>query len=343
MQIKEITEKNVWDGFLAECGEKTFFQAWNWGEFRKAVGEKIWRFGIYNAERLVAVALASKKTARRGTYLEIAHGPTTELKVKSEKLKVIETLLQRLKNLAQEERASFLRVNPLWERTDENKEIFNELGFRQAPMYSTYESSWKLDITPSEEELLQNMRKTTRYLIRQTLKNKDIEVRQGLEPNDIEQFHSLSRAVGERQRFTPFSNKDTTKEIAALQKDGEVSLFFGFYKGKPVAASLVVFWSGIGFYHQGASLGEYTKLSIPYLVQWEAIKEAKRRGCTLYDFWGYVDPKKYPKHPWAGPTLFKMGFGGTPYEYVKTRDYPLSWKYWPTAIFETIRAKRRGL
>jgi len=341
MKIKEITKKDEWEGFLAECEEKTFFQAWNWGDFRKAVGEKIWRFGIYRDEQLVAVALVSKKTARRGTYLEIAHGPTTQ--TQSSNSQILKTLLMELKEIARKEKASFIRVNPLWERSDENKEIFSQLGFRRAPMYSTYESSWKLDITLSEEELLGNMRKTTRYLIRQTLKNKDIEVRQGLEPGDIEQFHALIRAVGERQRFTPFSNKDTAKEIAALQKGGEVSLFFGFYKGKPVAASLVVFWSGIGFYHQGASLGEYAKLSIPYLVQWEAIKEAKRRGCALYDFWGYVDPKKYPKHPWAGPTLFKMGFGGTPYEYVKTRDYPLSWKYWPTAIFETIRAKRRGL
>ena len=110
-----------------------------------------------------------------------------------------------------------------------------------------------------------------------------------------------------------------------------------------MAAALVIFWSGIAFYHQGASLGEYAKHSVPYLIQWEVIKEAKRRGCKLYDFWGFTDPKKYPKHPWAGPTLFKMGFGGKPYEYVKTLDYVLSWKYWPTAVFETIRTKRRHL
>ena len=68
------------------------------------------------------------------------------------------------------------------------------------------------------------------------------------------------------------------------------------------------------------------------MLQWEIIKEAKRRGCKLYDFWGYIDPKASPKHPWAGPTLFKMGFGGRAYEYVKTQDLPLSKKYWCPAI-----------
>jgi len=35
---------------------------------------------------------------------------------------------------------------------------------------NAYEATWKLDITPSEEELLKGMRKTTRYLIRQVQK-----------------------------------------------------------------------------------------------------------------------------------------------------------------------------
>jgi len=90
-------------------------------------------------------------------------------------------------------------------------------------------------------------------------------------------------------------------------------------------------------------LPQYHKIPIAYYLLWEAIKEAKKRGCILYDFWGYVNPEENPKHPWAGPTLFKMGFGGRPYEYVKTQDLPLSNKYWLTFIFEKIRKTKRGL
>jgi len=90
-------------------------------------------------------------------------------------------------------------------------------------------------------------------------------------------------------------------------------------------------------------LGEFSKFSIPYLLQWEAIKEAKHRGCKIYDFWGFTDPKLYPQHPWAGPTLFKMGFGGQSYEYLKTQDLPLSIKYWLIFIFEQIRKLKRHL
>ena len=78
-------------------------------------------------------------------------------------------------------------------------------------------------------------------------------------------------------------------------------------------------------------------------MQWKAIKEAKKRGCKIYDFWGYEDPVKNPKHPYSGPTLFKMGFGGYKEEYVKTQDLIISKKYWINYIVETIRRIKRGL
>ena len=139
------------------------------------------------------------------------------------------------------------------------------------------------------------------------------------------------------------SKDHTEKEVAAFAQDNQVAMFFGSYKGELIATCLVIFWSGIGFYHQAASLPQHAKLSVPYLLQWNAILEAKKRGCKLYDFWGYVDPKKYPKHPWAGPTLFKMGFGGKPRLYAQTRDLPLDKKYWATYIFETMRRIKRHL
>ena len=208
---------------------------------------------------------------------------------------------------------------------------------------NAYEATWKLDLTPSEEELLINMRKTTRYLIRQAMKNPDITIEKSEKLSDIEIYQKLNKEVAVRQKFTPFSYEYIKNEFEVFSKDNEALLLFGKYKREVAAAALVIFWSGIGFYHQAASLSKYAKFSIPYLLQWEAIKEAKKRGCKLYDFWGFTDPKKEPKHPWAGPTLFKMGFGGYKKEYVKTQDFPLSKKYWLTYFFEKLRKTKRGL
>jgi lipid II:glycine glycyltransferase (peptidoglycan interpeptide bridge formation enzyme) len=342
MEVREIKEKNIWDEFISECRNRTFLQSFNWGECQKNGGEKIWRLGFFNGDVLVGAALVLKVSAKRGTFLLIQHGPS--VKEESFKKEVLEVLLIELRKIGEEEKADFIRMNPLWLRIKENQDILKELGFREAPMHaSAYESTWKLNIEKTEEELLADMRKTTRYLLRQASKNQDIVISKSESPGDVQVYQKLNQEVAKRHGFVPFSLESVDKEFKAFAKDGEAMFFFGKYKGEVAAASLIIFWSGIGFYHQAASSSRYAKLSIPYLLQWEAILEARRRGCKLYDFWGYVDPIKNPRHPWAGPTLFKMGFGGEGFEYVKTQDYPLTGRYKLIYIFEKLRKIKRGL
>lgn len=341
MRIQEITNKDTWERFLSERSQKTFLHSWNWGEFQQEMREKIWRFGVFDGEALIAVFLVVKVQARRGSFLLIPHGPV--LQSSASLSEVVTVMLLELQKIAAAENVAFIRINPISERTEEHTAVFRKLGFREAPLQMHPESSWKLDITLSPEELLSNMRKTTRYLIKKTLQNADIVIRQSSDLKDIEMFSEIHKKVSKRQNFVPFSLKYLTKEFSVFHKDNEVSLFVATVKDEVAAASFVIFWSGIGFYHHAVSEPKFAHLSIPYLLQWEAVKEAKKRGCTIYDFWGYVNPKDHPSHPWAGPTLFKMGFGGEPYVYVKTQDFPLHLRYWITNVFERIRKIRRGL
>ena len=68
MKTRNINSKEAWESFLYQCQEKTFSDSWNWGEFQKKEGEKIWRLGIYDGEELVASALVIKIKAKRGTF-----------------------------------------------------------------------------------------------------------------------------------------------------------------------------------------------------------------------------------------------------------------------------------
>lgn len=345
MELKEITSKEEWEDFLLKCAEKTFLQSWNWGEFNLAMGNGIWRFGAYENNNLLSVVLVIRVVARRGTFLFIPHGPKIiEGLSNKDKKEILELILVRLIGIAKEERASFIRVSPLFLKNEENENIFADLGFRNSPMHaSAYEATWKLDIFPSEEELLKNMRKTTRYVIKKAQENKDISIEKSTSAADIEIYQKLNQEVSKRQKFTPFSDSFIKNEFEIFAKDKEVMFLFGKYKDEIAAGAIIIFWSGIAFYHQAASRGEFAKLSIPYLLLWEAIKEAKKRGCLVYDFWGFTDPEKFSKHPWAGPTLFKMGFGGYKQEYIQTQDFIVSQKYWLNYIIESFRKRKRNL
>lgn len=343
MDIKEINNKHEWESFLFQCEEKTFLQSWNWGEFQKMMDNKIWRFGIFEDNKLIAIALVVKNIARRGTFLLVPHGPAIKDFGKRIKKEVLETLVTKLKELAKEEKASFIRIAPIWERTKENENIFNSLKFIASPMLIHLEATWELDIRPEEEELLRGMRKTTRYLIKQAQKNKDIQIFQTKELENVEKFSELHNNVSLRQKFVPFSLKFLKNEFLSFKDDNEILIFTAKYKNEVVGSSMIIFNSGKAYYHQSALLAEYSKIPVIYLLMWEAIKTAKSRGCTAFDFWGYIDPQKQPNHPWAGPTAFKMGFGGQNKDFVKSKDLPLNNKYWLTFIFEKFRKLKRNL
>jgi lipid II:glycine glycyltransferase (peptidoglycan interpeptide bridge formation enzyme) len=368
MEIREIQSKTKWENFLESCQEKTFLHSFNWGEFQKRMGLKVWRLGIYGDDKLLATAQVLKIKAKRGTFLFVPHGPIiiqsqiSNLKSQNDpeaersvrygasnskfKIKILRALLDKLKALAEEEKASFIRIAPIWERNDENKKIFKNLGFGQAPIHIHPEVTWELDITPPEEKILMAMRKTTRYLIRRGLKNKDLKVSQSQNIKDLEIFNQIYQETAKHHKFIPFSFEYLKKEFEAFLPDNQVSLFLARYKKETIAGAVIVFWQGRAFYHHGASLKKYPKIPASYLIQWEAICQAKKRDCKLYNFWGIADisskSSRSSRHPWAGLSLFKQGFGGYKKEYLRTQDYILSNKYWLNYLVEKLRKKKRG-
>jgi len=339
MGIREINNKESWEDFLLRCNEKTFLDSWNWGEFQKKEGERIWRFGIYDNEELISVALVIKVKARRGTFIFVPHAPN----IINSKSQILNTLLIKLKEIAKEEKASFIRIAPIWQKNEDNIKVFKDLGFMPAPIHMHPEATWELDVKPSEQELLMNMRKTTRYLIRQAQKNTDIKIVKTQNIEDLKKFNEIYCSTATRHKFVPFSLKYIQNQFSSFLPDNQILMFLGKYKNQVVSSAIIVFWQNIGFYHHGASLSKYNKIPVSYLLQWEAIKEAKQRGCERYNFWG-IAANDNKSHPWAGLSLFKKGFGGYRRDYVQTQDLPLSKVYsLITRPFEKIRKIKRGL
>ena len=79
-QIKEISGEGLqkfWENF---GGEKTFLQSEKFGKFREKCGEKIFRFGIFEREKLVGTAVVQKIKTRFKTFCHCPHGPILDEK-----------------------------------------------------------------------------------------------------------------------------------------------------------------------------------------------------------------------------------------------------------------------
>lgn len=340
--VSEITDKKTWDDFVTSQSHHTFLHSWAWGEFNEAMGDKVWRIGIYDNRELVAVCLAIKVHAKRGNFLFVPHGPVfaeSEKKIEF-RLLISKQLTEKLRGIARHTKVSFIRVSPVLYDIEENRNLFKKLDFRPAPIHMHAETTWTLNLAPSEEELLMGMRKTTRNLVRRAIKE-GVEITTGVSHKDVETFYSLYRETVAKHHFTPFSLTYIENQVKILSGDNNALVFTAWHNTKPLASAIIVFYGNSAFYHHGSSVP--SKIPAAYLLQWEAILEAKRRGHKFYNFWGIVKDDAPKDHPWRGITLFKKGFGGFTTNYLHAQDFALSWKYWPNWAIETIRRRKRNL
>jgi len=206
-----------------------------------------------------------------------------------------------------------------------------------------------LDLKPSLEKIFDGFSKDTRYEIRKAQENK-IPVKLS---DDISSFAKMWTETALRRHFwIPFE-----KEIKALYESfgskafllsayhpssafGHQSSVLGFQPSVishspstihhlPLAGALILVHDKVAHYFHAASTIEGRKLQAPSLVIYEAIKQAKEKSCTSFDFEGIFDPRDKDTKNWQGFTRFKKGFGGKEVEYplTKTKFYFLNFQF----------------
>lgn len=330
--LKIIENKKIWEDFLLKQSYQPFFQSWNWGEIQEKLGHKITKIGIYKDNKLIGICLVIEIKAKRGNYLHLRHGPLL-----ANFRRNLTGFLRELKELAGEN-IDFIRMSAPLDETFDSR-FLKKLGFRPSPIHNMdAENAWVLDLGKSEDELLRQMRKTTRYLIKKGEKS-GLEVIRGNDKKDIKEFLKLYKKTATKHGFVP--HRGIEEEFSVFRKDNQVELFLVKFKKRVISGAIVIYYGNQAIYHHGATDPKFEHLSPSYLVQWEAIKEAKRRNKKVYNFWGVVPPDK-PNHPWQGLTLFKMGFGGRRINFIHSQDLPLKSSYWRTFLIESIIRMQKG-
>ncbi len=333
MQIDIVSDRALWEGFREAHAPGSLFQSWAWGEVIGRQALPLTRFGLYDESRLTGIFQVVTIRARRGTYLHVRHGPIFS----GSDSKAWKETIVFLKELAKEHHASFIRVSPPIPDGDSNRAFLSSLGMLPAAVHEVdAERCWVLDITPDENILLAGMRKTTRYEIKRAIKE-GVIVGKSEDPKGLQTFFDLYKQTATRQGFVP--HQGIREEFDVFAKVHRAVLFTGMHEGKKIAAAIVLFMGNEAIYRHGASVT--SRIGVSYLVQWEAIREAKRRGMGVYNFWG-IAPFGAQGHPWHGITLFKAGFGGREARTIHAHDLPLSPRYWVTRSVEWWERKRRG-
>jgi lipid II:glycine glycyltransferase (peptidoglycan interpeptide bridge formation enzyme) len=260
---------------------RNFLQSNEWADFQKSLGRKVWQIDD--------VLIIKHNLPLNKNYL---YSPHCEGKF------LLKSFLDKVRKIAEKEGSIFFKVEPVSVTT--KSELWRS-KFKKSTSIQ-FQKTLILDITKSDQELLKQMHQKTRYNIRLAEK-KGIKIKK--DKKYFEEFWKLLKDTAKKGGFHTHP-KEHYKKL--LEVSG-IELFIVKFKGKIIAADIVLFYNKQAIYLHGASDYEYRNLMAPYLLQWHQILEAKKRGCTEYDFWG-IDEKK-----WPGVTRFKKGFNGKEIKY----------------------------
>ena len=260
-----------------------------WEKFQKKLGRKTW-FLKNSKAQLLAI---KHNLPFNYAWIDIPRGPIG-------KPEDYTLLIQDLIKKTKKEKIVFIRIMP----SDKFKIQNSKLKICKAHANHQPETTLKLDLTLSEEELLKQMKPKGRYNIR-LAKKKSVIVK---ESQDFSKFYKLIQETTQRNKFGGHSQKYYEIMLNVLKSDAQ--LLLAEYEGKIIAGGIFTYSDKEGIYYYGASSNQYRNVMAPYLIQWTAIQEAKKRGCEKYDFLGIAPKNADKNHSWKGVTSFKKKFGG---------------------------------
>ncbi len=348
-KVSTISDKDQWERLNASCRHKTFMQSWSSQEWRQSLGQKVDLIGVFKQQELIGGALVAempliKKFNLNWKFLFIPHGPLISDRHECFKAEITSLIIDHLKGKARSNNhLVFLRISPAWPDNDQDRAFFKKKGLIKAPIFITPDVTWCRRIDVSDEELMRGMRKTTRYLVRKGLENKDLTVRIGNDLSDLDPFLQLYEKTVNRHNFQAFSRNYLEKELEILGSNNQAAVITAYYRKQLLASVIIVFYQGIGHYYQGASADRQPKEApASYRLQWAAIQEAKKRGCHTYNFWG-IAKKDDPSHAYYGLSLFKKGFGGERFDYCPGYDLAFRWPYYFNYFLEKQRRRKRKI
>lgn len=334
----EITDQAVWEAFIAAHPEANFLHSWFWGVFHERLGHTVARRGYYLGDKLVGVLSGVVEPARRGRFLAVAGGPILDWDTKG----IDDSWIADLKQVANQHKCVFVRVRPQLLQTPENERRFKSLGFHSSPMHLTADLTSQLDLSKTDDEIKKAMRKGTRYEVNKA-ERLGIKVETVDGDKYLDEFYDLQLQTAQRHGFVPFSKKFLSEQFKTFAEVDNVKMYRATHDGKLLTMAFIIFYGAEAAYHYGASTDLARELPGAYAIQWQAIQEARRRGCSRYNFWG-VTSHGNTKHRFYGVSVFKRGFGGEDVAYLPAHDLVVNkLKYPLTYGFETVRRKARKL
>jgi lipid II:glycine glycyltransferase (peptidoglycan interpeptide bridge formation enzyme) len=320
-------------------------QSGEWGKFRKVWGNKI----LWTNYGLVTIHQIPFTKYSVGMFIK-GPEPTKEMLDELRKLGVKENLIfiKLEPNVPTKVNSEQSTVNgenskksehrtPNTEHAQKLVKLLRSNGVLPGKTLFTPTTFW-IDLTRPEEEILKSFSSKTRYNIRLAQKY-GVVVKEDNSEKAFDKYLKLTRETVERQGFYAHTEKYHRLMWKYLHSTPITEhrlpiahLLTATYKKEAITAWVVFLYKDILYYPYGASSEAHKQVMANNLMMWEAIKFGKKMGAKTFDLWGREEGK--------GFTKFKEGYSPQVVEFLGTWDLvinPVLYKVY--RILEKLRWK----
>jgi peptidoglycan pentaglycine glycine transferase (the first glycine) len=315
-----------WDGWLRDSpGGGHVLQSYEWGEFKRTSG---WRPIRLVLER-------DGEVAGVGQFLAYDTGPfvpgalwycTKGPWLPWDDEEAVRAFFRGVREVAGREGAHTVKIEPEgFDRAKNVGELLGEIGFCKARYDLNLKTTLVVDLNLPEEDLLAKMKSKTRYNVRLAAR-KGVEVVEPDFDEAWETFYEWMKATSERKEdYVLRRSRDYLYGVMRSMFDANQGrLFFAEHEGTPLAGMYVFTFGDKYWYMYGASSDEKRNLKPNYLLQWEVMRWARRRGLTHYDMVGVPKAEDLDERSslWS-VYKFKEGFAGEIVDSLGCFDLPV--------------------
>lgn len=321
-----VADSAAWDAaVLANDGH--LLQSWRWGALKSQFG--------WDVERVVSETSSGVSLAqvlfRQKFGLSIGYLPRGPA-LSSRHPESLSSLLVRIDAVAKQRRALTVVLEP--DGTDADLQHATELS---KSAISPIQPARTVKVTLADDEtLLAQMHQKTRYNVRLAQRRGVLTRCADASEESVATFYKLLQDTATRNAFGIHTFEYYLQFLRLFGDDA--ILMFAEIDDLPVAGIIVAAFGHEAIYMYGASSTQHRAHGAGFLIQFEAMRWARKRGCRYYDLWGIPaqDPKSTKVDDgdriagtagsdWRGLYEFKTRFGGEMVSYAP----PLERQYHP--------------
>lgn len=313
-------------------------QTSEWAEVKQEIGWQSKQMTWNNDDgQIIAAANVLIRTIRPlriGPKLAVGYIPRGPL-LDWQEVTLRRKILTELEQFARKERLVFLKIDPEiilgtgiegTENSTENdidSEVLAELiarGWKRSAEQIQFRNTAILNLEGVEEDWLKKMKQKSRYNLRLAQRS-GVTVRLARE-NELPDLYHLYAQTAARDNFIIREEKYYLAVWKKFINAGLAEALIAEIEGLIVAGLLLFHIGKKAWYLYGMSSSLHRDKMPNYILQWEAMRLAKSKGCLVYDLWGAPDVFD-ESDPMYGVYRFKEGLGATVIRTPGALDFPV--------------------